>query len=79
MREDDLRRSPSLGRRRCFGLPARAFRGELSEAQLARVKLGLRDIINEERDSICLYILREARWVRKEVLGLIRGETENIV
>ncbi len=56
-----------------------AFEGELSEAQLERVKLGLKDIIDEERDSIYLYILREARWVRKEVLGQIRGETENIV
>jgi CRISPR-associated protein Cas2 len=56
-----------------------AFEGELSEAQLERVKLGLKDMIDEERDSIYLYILRDARWVRKEVVGRSKGDTESVI
>ncbi|MCS6815798.1 MAG: CRISPR-associated endonuclease Cas2 [Blastocatellia bacterium] len=56
-----------------------AFEGELSEAQLERVKLGLKGLIDEERDSIYLYILRDARWMRKEVIGRIKGDTESVI
>ncbi len=56
-----------------------AFEGELSEAQVERLKLGLRELIDEDRDSIYLYILRDARWVRREVLGQVRGETGSVI
>jgi CRISPR/Cas system-associated endoribonuclease Cas2 len=57
-----------------FGL-----RRELSEAQVERVKIGLKDLIDEDRDSVYIYILRDARWVKKEVLGQVKGETGNVV
>ncbi len=56
-----------------------AFEGELSEAQLERVRLGLRDLLDEGKDSVYIYILRDAKWVRKEILGQEKGRTENIL
>ena len=56
-----------------------AFEGELSEGKLEQAKAGLRDIIDPERDSVYFYVLREARWVTKQVLGQSKAPTDNIV
>jgi CRISPR-associated protein Cas2 len=56
-----------------------AFEGELSEVQLQRVKQGLLDLIDREQDSVYLYILPNANWLRREVLGLSKGDTSNII
>jgi CRISPR-associated protein Cas2 len=56
-----------------------AFEGELSEGQLERLKLELKDIMDLEKDSVYFYILRDARWMKKEILGREKGSTENIL
>jgi CRISPR-associated protein Cas2 len=56
-----------------------AFEGELSEGKLEQLKAGLKDIIEPDYDSVYFYVLREARWMRKEVLGQSKAPTENIV
>jgi CRISPR-associated protein Cas2 len=56
-----------------------AFEGELSQANLERVKAGLHDIIDPDCDSVYLYILRDARWVNKHVIGISKVLTDNIV
>jgi CRISPR-associated protein Cas2 len=56
-----------------------AFEGELSEGQLERLKLELKDIMDLEKDSVYFYILRDARWMKKEILGQEKGSTENIL
>ena len=45
------------------------FEGELTEAKLATMKAGLSKIIVAERDSVLLWVLREARWAERQVLG----------
>ncbi|GBD37082.1 CRISPR-associated endoribonuclease Cas2 [bacterium HR36] len=56
-----------------------AFEGELSELQLQRVKLGLLDLIDQEQDSVYLYILPNARWLQKDILGQSKGDTTNVI
>jgi CRISPR-associated protein Cas2 len=46
-----------------------AFEGELTEAQLERIKTELSDLIDPDYDSVYIYRLPEKRWVTKEVLG----------
>lgn len=46
-----------------------AFEGELTEAQLERVKLGLRRIIDPAHDSIYVYCVPHKKYLRKEVIG----------
>jgi CRISPR-associated protein Cas2 len=46
-----------------------AFEGELTEAQLERIKAELSDLIDPDYDSVYIYRLPEKRWVTKEVLG----------
>lgn len=46
-----------------------AFEGELTEAQLERIKAELNDLIDPEYDSIYIYRLPDRKFVRRDVLG----------
>ena len=46
------------------------FEGQLTKAQFARVKSGLAEITDPEKDSVIIYQLRDAKWMTKIVLGL---------
>jgi len=56
-----------------------AFEGELTESQLKRLRHGLKDIIDPSKDSVYIYRLPAGTVVRKEVLGIERGETESLI
>jgi len=55
------------------------FEGEISEANLMRLKKSLQEIIDEDKDSIIIYILRDGRYVRREILGVAKGATETLI
>ena len=55
------------------------FEGELTEAQLEKVKVGLQAITDAELDSILLYTARDQRWLSKEIIGQERGKTGNLL
>ncbi|MDT7884659.1 MAG: CRISPR-associated endonuclease Cas2 [Thermoflexus sp.] len=56
-----------------------AFEGEITPARLERVKAELRDLIDEKKDTVYLYILQDPHAVRREVLGREKGSTSTIV
>lgn len=56
-----------------------AFEGELTEAQLARLKLGLKKLIDPSYDSIYIYSLPQKKFLHKEVVGQIKAPTEQIL
>ncbi len=45
------------------------FEGDLSEAKLETMKAGLRKLLLETRDSVLLWVLRDAKWVDRQTLG----------
>lgn len=55
------------------------FEGELTEAQIEKVKHSLKSIINLETDSILIYVARDEKWLRREEIGNQRGTTANII
>ncbi len=55
------------------------FEGELSEGQLAVVRAGLKDLINAEKDSVYIYIARDRKWLGKEVIGVEKAQTDQIL
>ena len=55
------------------------FEGELTKAQLARVKSGLSAIIDTEKDSVIIFQLRDARWMNKEVMGIDKNPATNLL
>ena len=55
------------------------FEGEVTDAQLEKIKLGLKAILDDAYDSVLVYSARDQRWLTKEVLGRERGETGNLL
>ena len=45
------------------------FEGDLPESKLAAMKAGLGKLLVAERDSVLLWVLRDAKWVDRQVLG----------
>mgnify|MGYP000014568712 CR=1 FL=1 len=55
------------------------FEGELSEADLEEVKMGLRGIIDEEEDMIVIYKLRSDRAMKREIIGYDKSGIDEII
>ena len=55
------------------------FEGELTKAQLARVKSGLLEIIDDNEDSVLIYQMRHEKWVDKQVIGIEKNPVTNLL
>ena len=55
------------------------FEGELSEADLEEIKLGLNKIINEEEDMIVIYKFRTEKAVKREIIGVDKSQIDEII
>ena len=47
--------------------------GELTKAQLARLKADLKKVIKEEEDSIVFYLVRRQQYMDRQVMGKEKG------
>jgi CRISPR-associated protein Cas2 len=55
------------------------FEGELSEGQLAELKDGIKSIIDTEEDSVYIYQMSDRKWLNKDVIGVEKEITGNII
>ncbi len=55
------------------------FEGEVTEAKLEKIKLGLKKIIDINYDSILFYSVSDEKWINKQTLGVTRSPTDNII
>ncbi len=55
------------------------FEGELSEADLEEIKIGLNKIINEEEDMIVIYKLRTEKVMNREIIGVDKSQIDEII
>ena len=56
-----------------------AFEGELSKGMLEELKVKLYEIIEPNEDSIIVYTIDNSKWLNKEIWGIEKGNTENIL
>jgi len=42
-----------------------AFEGELTRGELEMVKMGLKELIREDEDSVLFYVASSPKWVKK--------------
>jgi len=54
------------------------FEGELTQAEFEKVKIGIKEIIDEKEDSVAFYILPHSGVFKKEFLGVRKENIENI-
>jgi len=55
------------------------FEGEVTEAQLEKIKRGLKKIIVEEEDAILYYILSSSKWIERGVIGVEKSPIDAII
>lgn len=55
------------------------FEGELSVAQLEKVKVGLKKIISVDYDSVIFYIASDEKWLNKHKLGKEKNTTNSLI
>lgn len=54
------------------------FEGHATDAQLLKIKNGLKRIIDPEMDSVIIFVARNERWINKEVLGQEKNPITNL-
>jgi CRISPR-associated protein Cas2 len=55
------------------------FEGELTEADLEEVRIGLNEIIHKEEDMIVIYRLPSERSMKREVIGTEKSKMGEII
>lgn len=55
------------------------FEGEISEANLKKLKMELERITKKDEDSVIFYYLRTTKYSSREIMGLKKGGDENII
>lgn len=55
------------------------FEGELTPAKLETMKAGLSKIIVPSEDAVLLWVLRDAKWAERQVVGQEKLPVSNFV
>ncbi|MGD8779670.1 MAG: CRISPR-associated endonuclease Cas2 [Ignavibacteria bacterium] len=55
------------------------FEGEVTESQFEKIKKGIKDIINKEKDSVIFYTFDSMNYSERGVLGIERNETDSFI
>ncbi|MDI6618635.1 MAG: CRISPR-associated endonuclease Cas2 [Clostridiales bacterium] len=53
--------------------------GEISDANLRKLKIEISRIINKEEDSVIIYLLRTTTYSERQILGLDKGGTDMFI
>jgi CRISPR-associated protein Cas2 len=69
MNVERVNRALSIGRKYLTWVQNSVFEGELTKAQFEHLKAELKQITDEEEDSIVFYLLRRKEYVGRETLG----------
>lgn len=74
-----LNRVFKLCKRYLIHVQRSVFEGELSESQLARLKVDLCSYIRSDRDSVIVFLSRVSDWQYKEFWGKVEDKTSTII
>ncbi|KYC44487.1 MAG: CRISPR-associated endoribonuclease Cas2 [Candidatus Methanofastidiosum methylothiophilum] len=55
------------------------FEGEITKSQVEKIKIGLKEIIKKDRDSVLMYILEDKYSFKFEVIGIEKNLMETIL
>ncbi|MGI6486305.1 MAG: CRISPR-associated endonuclease Cas2 [Tepidanaerobacteraceae bacterium] len=55
------------------------FEGEISMANLKKLKLELSRLIDNDEDSVIFYIFRSTRYSERQILGLEKGRSDMFI
>ena len=79
IKEDRVSKVSKFLRQYLYWVQNSVFEGEVTEAKLEKIKLGLKKIIDINYDSILFYSVSDEKWINKQTLGVTRSPTDNII
>ena len=79
MNEKRVNKVLKVGRKYLTWVQNSVLEGEITMARYERLKYELRQVINEEEDSLIFYILRTTRYTKRETIGIKKGGEEVII
>lgn len=55
------------------------FEGEISKANMVKLKKELETVMNKEEDSVIIYTFRSQKYYKREIMGLEKGNTDFMI
>jgi len=55
------------------------FEGEVKESEFVKIVSGVKKLINKNEDSVIFYKLSSGKFVKREILGVEKCESGNII
>lgn len=63
-----------IGRKYLTWVQNSVLEGELTNAQFEKLKIELRRVLEEEKDSVIFYLFRTKAYFKREVVGISKNE-----
>ncbi len=55
------------------------FEGEVTESGFEKIKAGIKEIINKEKDSVIVYTFESMSYSGREVIGIAKNEVDSFI
>jgi CRISPR-associated protein Cas2 len=55
------------------------FEGEVTESNFAKIKAGIKEIINDKKDSVIIYTFDSMNYTSREVVGIEKNEIDSFI
>ncbi len=69
----------SFLRQHLFWIQNSVFEGEVTKSQLQEIKTRLKEIINEDEDSIIIFNTRTEELITREIIGIEKSKIDQIL
>ncbi len=70
---DRVNKVLKIGRRYLNWVQNSLLEGELTKAQLERMKRDIKKVIDKDEDSVVFYFLRRQQYMQREIIGQDKG------
>ena len=79
IREERVYKILKIARKYLNWVQNSVLEGEISDAGLEKLKQELKDVINQDEDSVVFYLMRTMRYSSREVMGIQKGARDIII
>ncbi len=79
IREKRVARVLKIARKYLTWIQNSVLEGEITTAKFVKLKYELKEVINEDEDSIVFYIFRRKAYTSREIIGIEKGKEEQII
>jgi CRISPR-associated protein Cas2 len=77
--EKKVARALKLFRRYLNWVQNSVFEGHLTEGQYAELKGAAKKLLDPEQDSVIFYAVSDEKWLQREIVGVEKNPTDNIL